>query len=722
MADINRPSFTNLDQTTALENINNLQTGIKQGMQNIVSGDLANASSSLANITDQFNALVDSIKNNNMFEQLKDKIEQTNLMIDEFRIKTEKGIETQEKSIKSMTESLPKVLGLMRDMESSVEGLNKKFGNTAELEKFSSQIMDMKKNFDEIISMPLLDDGTAINSAKKVAQIYIENMQTAFQMADIGKDIIISSLDNGKEEIANEIKKILSNTQVAMNIVPNINNYEGSGTTGTDLSVFNKLINEISVLNRTTAETGEKTSKTLEKINAFLEAVDTTKVNEIPAVDKNAESTEVLKEIRQDLKNDGTPKAGDNIASDTLKDYVNSIKDSLTKYSDLQNQVSEKAEKVQVAKEKYDEKPITRRKNVYEKANTDLEDTTKQLVAVAKEIIDSIKNYKENISPTISSELTINGENAKEQIENINNSAVQDLTKYDNEIDKIESIKQLLNEIQELSDEYFSGTTENKAFDLNQISNFANKMNDIEKIFNSLEGKEIIGDNSLENSKLLSAEIDKLINSLNDVDLASGILDSINDLDISKYITEKLTNTKIKLSNLLENDNIDALQVSSLRNTEQTIKSIINNQNLENTTTEDNSYTNKSDIDNKSNLVNNVYQNVENIKSLVNSTYLADQVSGKNEYAEELEDILSTIKDIERSVSLFQSVKQYGNENTEFSNTGLSSSIDVLFNNFSKLIEDLNTKTEKVKESSNYGSINNDMSAINNLVSQYNMN
>ena len=721
MADINRPSFTNLDQTTALENINNLQTGIKQGMQNIVSGDLANASSSLANITDQFNALVDSVKNNNMFEQLKDKIEQTNLMIDEFRIKTEKGIETQEKSIKSMTESLPKVLGLIRDMESSVEGLNKKFGSTAELEKFSSQIMDMKKNFDEIISMPLLDDGTAINSAKKVAQIYIDNMQTAFQMADIGKDIIISSLDNGKEEIANEIKKILSNTQVAMNIVPNVNSYEGSGATGTDLSVFNKLINEISVLNKTTAEAGEKTSKTLEKINAFLEAVDTTKVNEIPAVDKNAESTEVLKEIRQDLKNDGTPKAGDNIAAnDTLKDYVNGIKESLTKYSELQNQVSEKAEKVQIAKEKYDEKPITRRKNAYEKANTDLEDTTKQLVTVAKEIIDNIKNYKENISPTINPELTINGENAKEQIENINDSAVQDLTKYDKEIDKIESIKQLLNEIQKLSDEYFNGTTESKAFDLNQISNFANKMNDIEKIFNSLESKEIIGSDSLENSKLLSTEIDKLINSLNNIDLASGILDSINDLDISKYITEKLSNTKIKLSNLLENDNLDTLQVSSLRNTEQTIKSIINNQNLENTTTEDNSYTNKSDIDNKSNLVNNVYQNVENIKSSVNSTYLADQVSGKNEYTEEFEDILNVIKDIERSVSLFQSVKQYANENTEFSNTGFNSSINVLFNNFSKLIEDLNTKTEKVKESSNYSSVNNDMSAINNLVSQYN--
>lgn len=721
MADINRPSFTNLDQTTALENINNLQTGIKQGMQNIVSGDLANASSSLANITDQFNALVDSVKNNNMFEQLKDKIEQTNLMIDEFRIKTEKGIETQEKSIKSMTESLPKVLGLIRDMESSVEGLNKKFGSTAELEKFSSQIMDMKKNFDEIISMPLLDDGTAINSAKKVAQIYIDNMQTAFQMADIGKDIIISSLDNGKEEIANEIKKILSNTQVAMNIVPNVNSYEGSGATGTDLSVFNKLINEISVLNKTTAEAGEKTSKTLEKINAFLEAVDTTKVNEIPAVDKNAESTEVLKEIRQDLKNDGTPKAGDNIAAnDTLKDYVNGIKESLTKYSELQNQVSEKAEKVQIAKEKYDEKPIARRKNAYEKANTDLEDTTKQLVTVAKEIIDNIKNYKENISPTINPELTINGENAKEQIENINDSAVQDLTKYDKEIDKIESIKQLLNEIQKLSDEYFNGTTESKAFDLNQISNFANKMNDIEKIFNSLESKEIIGSDSLENSKLLSAEIDKLINSLNNVDLASGILDSINDLDISKYITEKLSNTKIKLSNLLENDNLDTLQVSSLRNTEQTIKSIINNQNLENTTTEDNSYTNKNDIDNKSNLVNNVYQNVENIKSSVNSTYLADQVSGKNEYTEEFEDILNVIKDIERSVSLFQSVKQYANENTEFSNTGFNSSINVLFNNFSKLIEDLNTKTEKVKESSNYSSVNNDMSAINNLVSQYN--
>ena len=313
MADINRPSFTNLDQTTAIENINNLQTGIKQGMDDIISGDLANASSSLANIQDQFNALVDGIKNNNIYEQLQDKIQQTNLMIEEFRIKTEQGIEAQEKSIKNMTDSLPKVLNLMRDMESSIENINKQFGSTAELEKFGSEIISMKQSFDEIVSMPLLDEGTAINSAKKVSQLYTEAMKSAFQMADLGKDLIVNSIGDNKEEIANEVKKILSNTQIAMNIVPNVNNFQSSGNSGADLSALNKIMNEIVSISSSSLVNSEKTEKTLDKINSFIESIDNNKVNEMSTVDKTTETLDVLTGIRSDLKDEKTPKAGDNV-------------------------------------------------------------------------------------------------------------------------------------------------------------------------------------------------------------------------------------------------------------------------------------------------------------------------------------------------------------------------------------------------------------------------
>ena len=721
MADINRPSFTNLDQTTAIENINNLQTGIKQGMDDIISGDLANASSSLANIQDQFNALVDGIKNNNIYEQLQDKIQQTNLMIEEFRIKTEQGIEAQEKSIKNMTDSLPKVLNLMRDMESSIENINKQFGSTAELEKFGSEIISMKQSFDEIVSMPLLDEGTAINSAKKVSQLYTEAMKSAFQMADLGKDLIVNSIGDNKEEIANEVKKILSNTQIAMNIVPNVNNFQSSGNSGADLSALNKIMNEIVSISSSSLVNSEKTEKTLDKINSFIESIDNNKVNEMSTVDKTTETLDVLTGIRSDLKDEKTPKAGDNVPElNALKDYLVNLNQSMQKYSDLNNQAVEQSKKVEIAKEKYDEKPITRRLNVYNKENNNLENIVKQMVDTAKEIVNSVKHYNENIEPTINDKLEVNGENAKSQVNEINNSAVNELKSYDKDLENVEKIRDLINEIKSISDSFLNSQNSFSildGLDIGKVAEFANGMNDIDKIFDSIKGKNLIGEDSINSSKELNKEINNLMSALNNVNLAESLLNDINDADISKYILENLENTKIKLSSIIENDNIDLTGFESLKTTEKTIKNIINNNNLENNTKEENMTTNENEIDKKTNVVNSVSNQVENIKNQINTSYLNGEIND-NEKLDNVNDISMTLKDIERSVQLFNSVKEYGTGNTNFNNN-LDSSLKIIFDNISKLSDELNTKTEKINNVSNYDNIRNIISSIQDTFNNY---
>ena len=721
MADINRPSFTNLDQTTAIENINNLQTGIKQGMDDIISGDLANASSSLANIQDQFNALVDGIKNNNIYEQLQDKIQQTNLMIEEFRIKTEQGIEAQEKSIKNMTDSLPKVLNLMRDMESSIENINKQFGSTAELEKFGSEIISMKQSFDEIVSMPLLDEGTAINSAKKVSQLYTEAMKSAFQMADLGKDLIVNSIGDNKEEIANEVKKILSNTQIAMNIVPNVNNFQSSGNSGADLSALNKIMNEIVSISSSSLVNSEKTEKTLDKINSFIESIDNNKVNEMSTVDKTTETLDVLTGIRSDLKDEKTPKAGDNVPElNALKDYLVNLNQSMQKYSDLNNQAVEQSKKVEIAKEKYDEKPITRRLNVYNKENNNLENIVKQMVDTAKEIVNSVKHYNENIEPTINDKLEVNGENAKSQVNEINNSAVNELKSYDKDLENVEKIRDLINEIKSISDSFLNSQNSFSildGLDIGKVAEFANGMNDIDKIFDSIKGKNLIGEDSINSSKELNKEINNLMSALNNVNLAESLLKDINDADISKYILENLENTKIKLSSIIENDNIDLTGFESLKTTEKTIKNIINNNNLENNTKEENVTTNENEIDRKTNVVNSVSNQVENIKNQINTSYLNGEIND-NEKLDNINDISMILKDIERSVQLFNSVKEYGTGNTNFNNN-LDSSLKIIFDNISKLSDELNTKTEKINNVSNYDNIRNIISSIQDTFNNY---
>ena len=89
-----------------------------------------------------------------------------------------------------------------------------------------------------------------------------------------------------------------------------------------------------------------------------------------------------------------------------------------------------------------------------------------------------------------------------------------------------------------------------------------------------------------------------------------------------------------------------------------------------------------------------------------------------NEKLDNVNDISMTLKDIERSVQLFNSVKEYGTGNTNFNNN-LDSSLKIIFDNISKLSDELNTKTEKINNVSNYDNIRNIISSIQDTFNNY---
>ena len=123
-----RPSFTNLNQANT--ELNNIQTSISNGMNNVLSGNFSSAVDQLNKINVQYNNLVNDLKNNNIYENLQEKISRTNQMLDDFRIKVEQGLEAQKKSVTDMAEQLPKILELFRQIQEIIDKISSTFSNT----------------------------------------------------------------------------------------------------------------------------------------------------------------------------------------------------------------------------------------------------------------------------------------------------------------------------------------------------------------------------------------------------------------------------------------------------------------------------------------------------------------------------------------------------------------------------------------------------------------
>ena len=231
-----RPSFTNLNQANT--ELNNIQTSISNGMNNVLSGDFSSAVDQLNKINVQYNNLVNDLKNNNIYENLQEKISRTNQMLDDFRIKVEQGLEAQKKSVTDMAEQLPKILELFRQIQEIIDKISSTFSNTTSIDKFKNEVNNIKSTFNALLEAPLLDETKVQQSANKISETYINSLKSAFSMADIGKELIIDSIKNNHGEIADQIKKILQDTS---SVVSNVsNNVSGEKTiSGMDAIRFN---------------------------------------------------------------------------------------------------------------------------------------------------------------------------------------------------------------------------------------------------------------------------------------------------------------------------------------------------------------------------------------------------------------------------------------------------------------------------------------------------
>ena len=244
-----RPSFTNLNQANT--EINNIQNNITNGMNNVLNGDFSKATEQLNNINTQYNNLVNDLKNNNLYDNLQEKILKTNQMLDDFKNKTEQGLNAQKKSVSDMAESLPQILTVFRQIQETVDNISGKLNdaNNTSISKFKNEVDNIKQLFDSLLETPLLDETKVQQSAKKISETYSDSLKSAFSMADIGKDLILESVKNNQNEIANEIKKILLDTSMTIsNMSTNVTTNIGSSSDSIgsmDAITFNRLITDI---------------------------------------------------------------------------------------------------------------------------------------------------------------------------------------------------------------------------------------------------------------------------------------------------------------------------------------------------------------------------------------------------------------------------------------------------------------------------------------------
>ena len=282
-----RPSFTNLNQANT--ELNNIQTSISNGMNNVLSGDFSSAVDQLNKINVQYNNLVNDLKNNNIYENLQEKISRTNQMLDDFRIKVEQGLEAQKKSVTDMAEQLPKILELFRQIQEIIDKISSTFSNTTSIDKFKNEVNNIKSTFNALLEAPLLDETKVQQSANKISETYINSLKSAFSMADIGKELIIDSIKNNHGEIADQIKKILQDTS---SVVSNVsNNVSGEKTiSGMDAITFNKFVTDIVI--QKISDNSTINDSVIDKINELLENVTGT--------DNNA-SKEYLETVKKGL-------------------------------------------------------------------------------------------------------------------------------------------------------------------------------------------------------------------------------------------------------------------------------------------------------------------------------------------------------------------------------------------------------------------------------------
>ena len=443
-----RPSFTNLNQANT--EINNIQNNITNSMNNVLNGDFSKATEQLNNINTQYNNLVNDLKNNNLYDNLQEKISKTNQMLDDFKNKTEQGLKAQKKSVSDMAESLPQILTVFRQIQETVDNISGKLNdaNNTSISKFKNEVDNIKQLFDSLLETPLLDETKVQQSAKKISETYSDSLKSAFSMADIGKDLILESVKNNQNEIANEIKKILLDTSTTIsNMSTNVATNIGSSSDSIgsmDAITFNRLITDI-LANKLEESNKNVTDKILDKLNFLLEKVN----NNADVNDKN---------------------------------YLESLKGSLSNFLEFEKQSKETVERIN---NEPDKKGLLLE---------ELKDTVSKMVMSAQSI----------------SSITSTDKNG--QFKDINNDVLSRVQNYDSSLDSVSEIKELLDKLININD--------NKGFIL-------------------------INDKNAENVNLINLGMDEFLNKMTSSDISGNMFHALELIDMNSIISKKMADLNL---------------------------------------------------------------------------------------------------------------------------------------------------------------------------------
>ena len=249
MAGSNKSSLNNLDQSKADNLLTNLGENINSASNKLITGDFSNATNDLKTLQDDYEELLNAIRSNNLYDVLGEKIENISNNLSELKNRTDQYLQSQEQSINKMLEALPQVVSKFRDIEERVKSVNNELGNQNGMQDFIVKVEDLKNKLNELIKLPLDDRSNVEQCAKEMAKIYVETIQSALETANIGKGLIVQAIKDDKIEIANELKKIVADTTMTINTMPNINPVETQNLNNTAMEVISVTVGAIDKLN-----------------------------------------------------------------------------------------------------------------------------------------------------------------------------------------------------------------------------------------------------------------------------------------------------------------------------------------------------------------------------------------------------------------------------------------------------------------------------------------
>ena len=249
MAGSNKSSLNNLDQSKADNLLTNLGENINSASNKLITGDFSNATNDLKTLQDDYEELLNAIRSNNLYDILGEKIGTISNSLNELKNRTDQYLQSQEQSINKMLEALPQVASKFRDIEERVKSVNTELGNQSGMQNFVAQVEDLKNKLNELVKLPLDDRSNVEQCAKEMAKIYVETIQSALETANIGKGLIVQAIKDDKVEIANELKKIIADTTMTINTMPNIKPVETQNLNNTAMEVISVTVSAVDKLN-----------------------------------------------------------------------------------------------------------------------------------------------------------------------------------------------------------------------------------------------------------------------------------------------------------------------------------------------------------------------------------------------------------------------------------------------------------------------------------------